>query len=251
MPTRAGLLAAVLAVGLAPAAYAQADPAYEAWLLRMGDYEALANVWRADTDNGDGAKQERLAELFLGPHARAAKARPFEGMHNLYWAALRGRRGAVLRLAGALDKGAFGFRQRPDAARCWANLPATFNARLACVRLTQFRDARARLGCGQLPIAKEDGRPLDGVDAARICLATGTPTLLEPGPPPGTQTVRRIREYARHGITLSVTGDVYDEAFETYRDQFNRTTVTALDAEHGPGYVERLGSRIDARFSAR
>jgi hypothetical protein len=251
MVARAALLAAVLAAGLAPAAHAQADPAYEAWLLRMGDYETLANVWRADTDNGDGAKQERLAELFLGPHARTAKARPFEGIHNLYWAALRGRRGAVLRLADALDKGTLGFRRRPDAARCWANLPATFNARLACVRHTQFRDARARLGCGELPIAREDGRPLDGADAARICLATATPTLLEPGPPPGPQTVRRIREYARHGITLSVTGDVYDEAFETYRNQFNRTTVAALDAAHGPGYAERLGNEIDARASGR
>ena len=251
MAARAALLAAVLAAGLAPAACAQADPAYEAWLVRMGDYETLANVWRADTDNGDGAKQERLAGLFLGPHARAAKARPFEGAHNLYWAALRGRRGAVLRLAEALDKGALGFRRRPDAARCWANLPATFEARLACVRLTQFRDAKARLGCGDLPIAREDGRPLDGVDAARICLATGTPTLLEPGPPPGPETVRRIREYARHGITLEVTGDVYDEAFETYRDQFNRTTAAALDARHGRGYLERLGNEIDARASAR
>ena len=251
MAARAALLAAVLAAGLAPAACAQADPAYEAWLVRMGDYETLANVWRADTDNGDGAKQERLAGLFLGPHARAAKARPFEGAHNLYWSALRGRRGAVLRLAEALDKGALGFRRRPDAARCWANLPATFEARLACVRLTQFRDAKARLGCGDLPIAREDGRPLDGVDAARICLATGTPTLLEPGPPPGPETVRRIREYARHGITLEVTGDVYDEAFETYRDQFNRTTAAALDARHGRGYLERLGNEIDARASAR
>ncbi|MFS2020450.1 hypothetical protein ACEN88_28215, partial [Massilia sp. CT11-108] len=96
MARRPGLLAGALAVGLSCAASAYADPAYEGWLLRMGDYETLANVWRADTDSGDGAQQERLAELFLGPHARAAKARPFEGIHNLYWAALRGRRGAVL-----------------------------------------------------------------------------------------------------------------------------------------------------------
>jgi len=251
MARRAGLLAAALAVGLAPAASARADPAYEAWLLRMGDYATLADVWRADTDNGDGAKQERLADLFLGPHGRAAKPQPYEGIHNLYVAALRGRRSAVLRLAEALDKGALGFRRRPDAARCWANLPGTFDARLACVHLTQFRDTRARLGCGELPIAREDGRPLDGIDAARICLATGTPTLLEPGPPPGPQTVRRIREYARHGITLEVTGDVYDEAYETYRDAFNRTTVAALDAGHGPGYVERLGNDIDARVSGK
>ena len=248
---RPGLLAGAFAIGLSCAAFAHADPAYEGWLLRMGDYETLANVWRADNDSGDGAKQERLAELFLGPHAQAAKARPFEGIHNLYWAALRGRRGAVLRLADALDKGAFGLRRRPEAARCWAHLPATFDARLACVRLTEFRDAKARPGCGDLPIAREDGRPLDGADAARICIATGTPTLLEPGPPPGPETVRRIRAYARHGITLAVTGDVYDPAFEAYRDQYNRTTVAALEAIHGRGYLERLGNEIDARAAAR
>jgi hypothetical protein len=251
MAWRPGLLAGALAIGLSCAASAHADPAYEGWLLRMGDYETLANVWRADNDSGDGAKQERLAELFLGPHAQAAKARPFEGIHNLYWAALRGRRGAVLRLADALDKGAFGLRKRPDAARCWAHLPATFDARLACVRLTEFRDAKARPGCGDLPIAREDGRPLDGADAARICIATGTPTLLEPGPPPGPETVRRIRAYARHGITLAVTGDVYDPAFEAYRDQYNRTTAAALEANHGRGYLERLGNEIDARAAAR
>ena len=248
---RPGLLAGAFAIGLSCAAFAHADPAYEGWLLRMGDYETLANVWRADNDSGDGAKQERLAELFLGPHAQAAKARPFEGIHNLYWAALRGRRGAVLRLADALDKGAFGLRRRPEAARCWAHLPATFDARLACVRLTEFRDAKARPGCGDLPIAREDGRPLDGADAARICIATGTPTLLEPGPPPGPETVRRIRAYARHGITLAVTGDVYDPAFEAYRDQYNRTTVAALEAIRGRGYLERLGNEIDARAAAR
>ncbi|MCS0614887.1 hypothetical protein NX783_19290 [Massilia kyonggiensis] len=251
MAWRPGLLAGAFAIGLSCAAFAHADPAYEGWLLRMGDYETLANVWRADNDSGDGAKQERLAELFLGPHAQAAKARPFEGIHNLYWAALRGRRGAVLRLADALDKGAFGLRKRPEAARCWAHLPATFDARLACVRLTEFRDAKARPGCGDLPIAREDGRPLDGADAARICIATGTPTLLEPGPPPGPETVRRIRAYARHGITLAVTGDVYDPAFEAYRDQYNRTTVAALEAIHGRGYLERLGNEIDARAAAR
>ncbi|WP_440963229.1 hypothetical protein ACL58G_22465 [Massilia sp. GER05] len=251
MARRPGLLAGALAVGLSCAASAYADPAYEGWLLRMGDYETLANVWRADRDSDDGAQQERLAALFLGPHARAAKARPFEGIHNLYWAALRGRRGAVLRLADALDKGAFGLRKRPDAARCWAQLPATFDARLACVRLTEFRDPKARLGCGDLPIARANGRPLDGADAARICVATGTPTLLEPGPPPGPETVGRIRAYARHGITLSVTGDVYDPAFEAYRDRFNRTTVAALEARHGRGYLERLEHEVDARASSQ
>lgn len=251
MPRRAGLLAAALAGMLSCAASAHDDPAYEAWLLRMGDYETLARVWRSDTDNGDGEKQERLAELLLGPHARAAKAQPFEGVHYLYQAALRGRRGAVLRLADALDKGALGLRKRPDAARCWAALPATFDARLACVRLTAFRDARARPACGGLPVAREDGRPLDGVDTARICLATGTPTLLEPGPPPGPHTARRIREYARHGIVLEITGDVYEDAYEVFRDQFNRTTVAALDAAHGRGYVERLSKEIETRVAAR
>jgi hypothetical protein len=251
MPRRAGLLAATLAGMLSCAASAHGAPAYEAWLLRMGDYETLASVWRSDTDKGDGEKQERLAGLFLGPHARAAKAQPFEGLQNLYQAALRGRRSAVLRLADALDKGTLGLRKRPDAARCWAALPATFDGRLACVRLTGFREARARPACGGLPIAREDGRPLDGVDAARICLAMNTPTLLEPGLPPGPQTIRRIKAYARHGIVLQITGDVYEDAYEVFRDQFNRTTVAALDAALGRGYVERLSQDIEARVPAR
>lgn len=237
----------MLAAALACSASAHGDPAYEAWLLRVGDYATLAAEWRADTSLGDGENAERLANLFLGPYGRAAKAQPYEGIHNLYRAALRGRRGAVLRLADALDKGAYGLRKSPAAARCWAGMPSTFDARLACVRLTAFRDRKARLGCTGLPIARADGRPLDGVDAARICLAMKRPTLLVPGPPPGPDAARRGREYARHGITLQITGDVYKEQYEVFREQFNRTTIDALDAAHGRGYVERLGKAIDAR----
>jgi hypothetical protein len=246
-PGRPHAIALVLAATLACGAAAHGDPAYEAWLLRVGDYETLADVWRSDTGLGDGENAERLANLFLGPYARAAKAKPFEGIHNLYLAALRGRRGAVLRLADALDKGAYGLRKSPAAARCWAGMPSTFDARLACVQLTGFRDKRARLGCGDLPIARADGRPLDGADAARICLAMKTPTLLAPGPPPGPDTVRRIRAYARHGIVLQITGDVYEEDREIFRDQFNRTTIEALDAAHGRGYMARLGKEIEGR----
>jgi hypothetical protein len=44
---------------------------------------------------------------------------------------------------------------------------------------------------------------------------------------------------------------VYVEQFETFRGKFNQTTVAALDAEHGRGYMDRLSEEIEARVSRK
>jgi hypothetical protein len=113
------------------------------------------------------------------------------------------------RLADALNKGKFGLSKRADAARCWSSAPSSFEERLACVKLTDFRHPQARL----------------------------------------QQDLERVSEYKRHGIEWSITGDVYDEQFETFRRQFNQTTVAALEAAHERGNVASLSKQIDARLS--
>jgi len=202
---------------------------------------------------GDAAMQERAAELALGPHARAAKIRPYEGIHFLFRAAAAGRLAAMRRLAEGLDKGAFGLRKRPDAARCWSGLPAQFEARLACVRLTDYRDPKARVPCPDLiatgPREKLGRR--DGPGMAQLCLANRTPALLIFGLPPGKIALAREREYRRHGIDWVVTGDVYNDDFEAFRAAFNDTTVAAIEAERGRGYMERLSADIEARVSGK
>jgi len=244
-------LVIVLAGSLSCGAFANDDPVYENWLIRVGDYETLARSWWFDAMSGDAEKQERLAALFLGPHARAAKAKPYEGVHFLFRAAVNGRRTAMLRLADALDKGAFGLGKRPRAAACWSSAPASVEGRLACVALTDFRDPQARVPCTELAVmgARERLDASDGAAMARLCLANKTPAILVPGQRPGMQTMARVREYARHGIEWSVTGDVYVAQFERFRDKFNGTMVAALEAEHGRGYWDRLSKQIDARVS--
>jgi hypothetical protein len=104
------------------------------WLIRVGDYERLARSWRPEAMLGDKEKQERLAELLLGPHAREAKARPYEGIRFLFRAAVNGRRTAVLRLADALNEGKFVLSKRPYAARCWADAPSSFAKQMVVLR---------------------------------------------------------------------------------------------------------------------
>jgi hypothetical protein len=70
------LFVLILAAILSCAANADDDLAYENWLIRLGDYETLANSWRGEAMSGNAEKQERLAALLLGPHARDARARP-------------------------------------------------------------------------------------------------------------------------------------------------------------------------------
>lgn len=60
-----------------------------------------------------------------------------------------------------------------------------------------------------------------------------------------------MRAYKRHGIDLDITGDVYDEDVEVFRTAFNTTTVAAIDAERGRGYMERLSADIEARLSGK
>jgi hypothetical protein len=165
---------------------------------------------------------------------------------------VNGRRKAMLLLAHALDKGAFGLVKRPDAARCWSGAPTSFEGRLACVELTDFTDSLARVTCTELAVmeAKHVGNH-NGAAMTKLCLANKTPAILVPGPPPGKQTLERVREYARQGIEWSVTGDVYREEFEQFREQFNQTIVAALEARHGGGYLDRLSKEIDARVSGR
>ncbi|MBD8528939.1 MULTISPECIES: hypothetical protein [unclassified Massilia] len=251
MRARSKLFTAVLASALSCAAVANDDLAYENWLIRVGDYKTLAHSWRGEAMSGDAEKQERLADLLLGPHARAAKAQPYEGIQLLFRAAISGRRTAMQRLGAALDKGASGLAKRPDAARCWSRAPTSFEARLACVELTDFDDARARIPCTELAVMEARERPAtrDGAAMAQLCLANKTPAILVFGLPPSRQDLKRVSEYTRHGIEWSITGDVYVEAFEMFRERFNRTTVAALEARHGRGYLDRLSKEIEARVA--
>jgi len=107
MSTRSKLFAIVLAGFLSNGAVADDD---EAWLMRVGDYETLAQSWWSDAMFGNAEKQERLAELFLGPHALQAKAAPYEGIHFMFRAAVHGRVIAMRRLGAAVNLGLYGLR---------------------------------------------------------------------------------------------------------------------------------------------
>jgi hypothetical protein len=233
------------------AAPAAENTDYENWLIRVEDYETLHRSWWADAFLGDAEKQERVAELLLGPHRREAKAQPYEGIHFLFRAAVKGRRTAMLHLAEALDKGEFGLRKLPDAARCWASAPARFEQRLACVRLTDFSDPKARVNCTELAVMEEQEHPgtHDGADMARLCLANKTPALLNPGIPWGTLGDAGVHEYEQHGIEWAFTGDIYDGTFEKFRGKFNKTMAAGIESERGKGYLDRLWKEIEARVS--
>jgi hypothetical protein len=158
----------------------------------------------------------------------------------------------MLSLADALNKGAFGLVKRPNAATCWSGAHPGFEGRLACVALTDFTDPPARVTCTELAVmdAKYSGKD-DGRAMAKLCLANKTPAILVPGPPPSKQMLERVREYARHGIEWAVTGNVYREEFEQFREQFNQTMVAALEARHGRGYMDRLSKEIEVSVSGR
>ena len=253
MPARSKLLVLILTSVVSCTALGGQDLANENWLLRVGDYETLARSWWPDAWLGDAEKQERLAELYLGPHAEQAKAKPYEGIHFLFRAAVNGRRTAMHHLGDALKKGAFGLSKRPDAARCWSSAPESFEGRLACVKLSDFHDPQARVTCTELAImeAQEHPKTRDGVVMAKLCLANKTPAILMPGLPPSQQDMDRESAYRRHGIEWCITGDVYDKEFETFRGKFNQTIVDALEAEHGRGYLDRLSKEIDASASRK
>lgn len=250
MSTRSKIVMAVLASVLSCAAHAGEDRAYEDWLIRVGDYETLYRSWWHQAFLGDAAMQERAAELALGPHGREAKVGPHDGIHFLFRAAVNGRPKAMLRLADAIDKGAFGLQPLPAAVRCWSRPPAGFEQRLACVRLTGFSDPQARVPCTELVLVGVQERlgRRNGAPMAKLCLANRTPAILAPGlPPPGQQDLER--EYARHGIEWSFTGCVSSNAFEEFRAAFNRTVAAGIDSERGKGYLKRLTADIDVRVS--
>lgn len=253
MRAESKLFVLVLASTLSCGAFADDDTAYENWLIRVGDYETLSSSWRGEALLGNAEKQERLAELLLGPHAREAKARPYEAIHFLFRAAVNGRSKAMLRLADALNKGALGLIKRPEAARCWSSAPTSSEGRAACVRLTDFHDPQARVSCAELTVVEAFLSPgtHDGAAMAKLCLANKTPAILIPGPPPTKQTMQRVSEYKRHGIEWEITGDVYQEEFEIFRDKFNQTIVAALEADNGRGYLDRLSKEIDERMSGK
>lgn len=253
MSARSKLIVGVVAGLMSCAACADDDLAYENWLMRVGDYQTLYRSWWPDARSGNAEKQERLAALLLGPHGHEVDAHRYEGIQFLFRAAVAGRPAAMRHLADALDKGAFGLKQLPAAARCWSSAPAGFEQRLACVGMTEFRNPRARLSCMELAVTKSSSHDAwnNGSAMARLCLANRTPAILVPGPPPGRQTLDRISEYKRRGIDWAVTGDVYEEDFERFRDEFNRTTFAAIDAERGQGYLERLSKDIDVRVAAK
>jgi len=210
-------------------------------------------AWYVEAQMGDPEKQERIAALYLAPGARVTRAKRAEAAGLLLQAATSGRRQAMLQLADALDKGAHGYRKLPEAARCWSGAPKGFEERLACLRLTDFRDPAARVDCGFLGGMRADLPPATRNAAAtqvRVCMANKTPTLLVPGPPPGKEAMERYRAYARHGVRLQTTGDVYDEASEKYRIEFDTAMVAAIDAERGKGYMEKLSREVEAHMKA-
>lgn len=244
MSPRSKLFAIVLAGFVSNGAVADD---YEAWLMRVGDYETLAQSWWSDAMFGNAEKQERLAELFLGPHALQAKAAPYEGIHLMFRAAVHGRVIAMRRLGAAVNLGLYGLSKRPDAAQCWLRTPATFEERLSCVRLTEFDDLQARVPCTELAVVEAMQHPEihDGIAMAKLCIANKTPAILVPGSPPSPQQLRRVDQYAQHGIEWAITGDVYNHNFETFRSTFNQTITAALDNERGRGYLDRLSKRFD------
>jgi len=214
------------------------------------DPETL-QAWRFKAMAGDAEMQERLAGIMLGPQAGAVDATTVEGVQFLLRAAIAGRAGAMRRLAGALDRGSYGLRRLPEAARCWSALPADAEGRLACVGATDFRNPRHRVPCSDLTVMPGQVRAgaSEGVAKARLCLANKTPALLVPGAPPGPEDEERARQYAKHGIEWSITGDVYEETFERYRNDFNRTMVAGIEARRGTGYLQKLDRQIDARLA--
>jgi hypothetical protein len=109
-----GLLAGLLSC----AAVAGGGPAHENRRVRAGDYKALHRSWWFDAQFGDAEKQAQLADLLLGPHGREAGAPRREGVRFLFRAAVAGRPAAMLHLADALGKGAFGLGKLFAAARC-------------------------------------------------------------------------------------------------------------------------------------
>ena len=218
--------------------------------FKAGKYAKAYAKWFPRAEMGDSEKQELIANLLLGPHAHAVKHDPYLGTRFLYRAAIAGRRTAMLRLSDAINKGSSGLKRVPAAAKCWSKAPASIEERGVCVGLTDFDVPRARASCSELPYVKEqDGtNKEEGVGKAKLCLANKTPTLLVPGPPPGAEDIQRAREYARHGIEWQITGDVYEEDFERYRENFNATTIAGIEAKHGRGYLEKLSKEIDARI---
>lgn len=253
MSARSKLLCVALLNILSYAALAHDDPRYENRPTQVGDYETLARSWWPEAMLGDAEKQERLAALLLGPHARQAKAAPYDGIHFLFRAAVNGRRMAMLRLAEALNNGKFGVNKDLNAGRCWASVPADLEGRLTCVKLTDFRDPHARVSCDELAVIEAQEYPgaRDGAAMAKLCLANKTPAILVFGLPPSRQDLERVSEYKRYGIEWSITGDVYDEKFEIFREKFNQTTVEALEANYGRGYLDRLAKKIEARLSRK
>ena len=250
MAARIKRFAAVVMSIVSCAAHAGGDAGYNKLLAGL-DVPKTLQTWRMYASAGDAEKQERLAELLLDPQAPAREASRLEGAHFMLQAATSGRTRSMLKLADALNKGAFGFKMLPDAARCWSGTPADFETRLACLGLTDFQDPRERVRCNDLTSMREGLPPgrTTGATMARLCLANKTPALLVPGPPPGKEAIERTRLYAQYGIEWVITGDVYEDEFEKFRHEFNKTIVADIEAKRGPGYMEKLSNDIEARIS--
>ena len=252
MKAKTRLIAAILMSMMFCGAHAGGNVGYDKQLASLKDSKPLQTL-RMYASAGYAEKQESLAELLLDPQSPARKASRLEGAHFLVQAATSGRTKSMLKLADALDKGAFGFKKLPDAARCWSGPPTDFETRLKCLGLTDFRDPRTRVPCNVLRSMREGLPPgkTTGVTMARLCVANKTHALLVPGPPPGTEAIERGRLYAQYGIEWVITGDVYEDEFEKYRYEFNKTVVADIEAKHGRGYMEKLSNDIEARMSRR
>lgn len=145
-------------------------------LETLKDYKAL-HPMEIDAFASDAAKQEQIAELHLRSRGRSKKSDQRAGVHFLLRAATMGRPTSMLRLADALDRGAFGFKKLPAAANCWSSTPSDFEKRLACLSLTDLRDARARIPCNYFTLI-QNGLPPSNRNAAtmaRLVLQTKPP----------------------------------------------------------------------------
>lgn len=220
--------------------------------FRRQDYQKAYFAWWSGANGmNDAEQQELIADLLLGPHSKAVKSQPHDGIHYLYRAAIGGRRTAMLKFSNALSAGSLGVKKSARATTCWSKIPANFEQRLNCVAVTDFQDPQARPSCAELilPPGVKLPNEQDATANAKLCLVNKTPALFSAGIPPRGEEMEH--EYEKRGIEWVFTGDVYDGDFEKYRKRFNDTIAEAIEAERGRGYLERTYKEIRAKIAKK
>jgi hypothetical protein len=106
--------------------------------------------------------------------------------------------------------------------------------------------------CDEIALAGKMNKlvTLSGTEMARLCLANGTPAMLVPGGPPGLEVEIRIEEFAKHGVEWIVTGDVFEDKFELFREQFNKVMREELTRRHGADGFARIEAKVQSRIKA-